>query len=106
MPYCPFISYGKQYTTEVDCMGEECMLWSHNRDSCLIRLTLLKYVSDVATGKEESVEDKLKKLERQVQMASIGFPTYPFEVSPKGMGLNTAEYPPGTLKGIGGDTIV
>lgn len=91
MTKCPFISYGKQYATEVDCMGEECMLWSYNRDSCLIRLALLKYASDVTTGKEESVEDKIKKLERQVQMASIGFPTYPFEVPPKGMEINSIE---------------
>ena len=47
-------------------MGENCMLWSLNRDACLIRLALLKYTSDIMTDKEESVEDKLKKLERQI----------------------------------------
>ena len=60
MSYCPLISFQKQYCTEVTCMGEDCMLWSLNRDSCLIRLALLKYTSDVATNKETSVEDKIK----------------------------------------------
>lgn len=88
---CPLISYGKEYYAEVECMGEDCMLWSMNRYNCLIRLALLKYTSDVITGEEESIEDKFKKLERQVQMASIGFPTYPFEISPKGMEINSIE---------------
>lgn len=91
MTKCPLISFQKQYSGEVACMGEECALWSYNRDSCLIRLALLKYTSDVITGEEESIEDKFKKLERQVQMASIGFPTYPFEVSSKGMEINSIE---------------
>ena len=91
MTKCPLISFQKQYCGEVECMGEDCALWSYNRDSCLIRLALLKYTSDVTTGEEESIEDKFKKLERQVQMASIGFPTYPFEVSPKGMEINSIE---------------
>lgn len=91
MTKCPFISYGKKFYDEMDCMGEKCVLWSYNRDSCLIRLALLKYTSDITTDKETSVEDKIKKLERQVQMASIGFPTYPFEVSPKGMEINSIE---------------
>lgn len=91
MTKCPLISFHKQYCGEVECMGEDCMLWSLNRDGCLIRLALLKYTSDVVTGKEESIADKFKKLERQVQMASIGFPTYPFEVSPKGMEINSIE---------------
>lgn len=91
MSYCPLLSFQKQYCSEVTCMGEDCMLWSLNRDSCLIRLALLKYTSDVATNKETSVEDKIKNLERKIQMASIGFPTYPFEVSPKGMEINTID---------------
>lgn len=106
MTKCPLISYQKQYTGEVDCMGEDCMLWSLNRDACLIRLALLKYTTDAPIDEKDSIETKIKKLERQVQMISIGFPTHPFEVSPKGIELNTAEYPHQTLKGIGGDTIV
>lgn len=88
---CPLISFGKRYCAEVNCMGKECMLWSMNRNACLIRLALLKYTANAPTDEKDSIETKIKKLERQVQMASIGFPTYPFEVSPKGMEINSIE---------------
>ena len=74
MPYCPFISYGKQYVSEVECMGEECILWSYNRDSCLVRLALLKYAADVPSGKEKSIEDQIKELQNQMKAVSLGFP--------------------------------
>lgn len=53
---CPLASYGKQYCFEAECMGEDCMLWSRNEDTCLIRLALLKYTTD-------NVKIKLKTLE-------------------------------------------
>ena len=77
MTKCPLISYQKQYTTEIDCMGEDCMMWSANKDSCLIRLTLLQHTQDISSGKEETVEEKIKKLENQMNAVSLGFPTYP-----------------------------
>lgn len=74
---CPLISYQKQYTTEIDCMGEDCMMWSTNKDSCLIRLALLQHTQGISSGKEETVEEKIKKLENQMNAVSLGFPAYP-----------------------------
>ena len=88
---CPLISYQKQYCGEVECMGKNCMLWNQDKGSCLIRLALLKYASNVATGKEEETEEKLKKLQQQVQMASIGFQMYSFTPPAQDRGVNGIE---------------
>ena len=60
MSYCPLISYGKQYTSEVECMGENCVFWRHSKDGCLIRAALLKYTKDMVFSKEVSREDELE----------------------------------------------
>ena len=78
MTKCPLISFGKQYTAEVDCMGEDCMLWSLNRDACLIRLALLKYTADAPTDEKDSIETKIKILENQVRAIGMGFPVMNF----------------------------
>ena len=78
MSYCPFISFGKQYCSEVICMGEDCALWSHGKDGCLMRIALLKYTKDIVSSNEVSREDELKAqieiLKQQVQAVSLGFP--------------------------------
>lgn len=78
MSYCPFISYGKQYCTEVECMGENCMLWSLNREACLLRLALLKYTADAPVDEKDSIETKIKILENQVRAIGMGFPVMNF----------------------------
>lgn len=78
MTKCPLISFGKQYAAEVDCMGEDCMLWSLNRDACLIRLALLKYTADAPTDEKDSIETKIKILENQVRAIGMGFPVMNF----------------------------
>ena len=82
MTKCPLISFGKQYCTEVDCMGEDCVLWSQGKDECLMRIALLKYTKDMISSKEVSREDELKAqikiLKQQVQAASLGFPIMNF----------------------------
>ena len=82
MSYCPLISFGKQYCAEVDCMGEDCALWSHGKDGCLVRIALLKYTKDMISSEEVSREDELKAqieiLKQQVQAASLGFPIMNF----------------------------
>ena len=75
---CPLISYGKEYCTEVDCMGKYCMLWNPNKDTCLIRLALLKYTADTPTDEKDSIETKLKVLESQVRAIGLGFPIMNF----------------------------
>ena len=82
MTKCPLISFGKQYCAEVDCMGENCALWSYGKDGCLLRIALLKYTKDMTSDKEVSHEDELKAqieiLKQQVQAASLGFPIMNF----------------------------
>lgn len=103
MSYCPLISYQKQYCSSVDCMGEDCAFWSYNKDSCLIRLALLKYSHDVfnQVSREDELEAKINILQKQVQAASIGFPIMNFNTEYQ-MGLNTTKYPPD--KPAGGDS--
>lgn len=79
MTNCPLISYQKQYSHEVECMGENCMLWSFNKDGCLIRLALLKYTADAPIDeKKDSIETKIKILENQVRAIGMGFPVMNF----------------------------
>ena len=44
MKYCPLISFGKQYCTEVECMGEGCAFADADGD-CLIAQSLAAYVA-------------------------------------------------------------
>ena len=78
MSYCPLISYGKQYCSEIECMGEECAFWHYSEDNCLIRMALFKYACDLPTSKEKEIETKLDMLQKQVQTIGIGFPIYNF----------------------------
>ena len=82
MTKCPLISFGKQYCAEVDCMGEDCALWSYGKDGCLLRIALLKYTKDIISNKEVSRDDELKAqieiLKQQLQAASLGFPIMNF----------------------------
>ena len=78
MTKCPLISYQKQYCGEVECMGEDCMLWNFNRDSCLIRLAFLKYAADAPIDEKDSIETKIKILENQVRAIGMGFPIMNF----------------------------
>ena len=82
MNYCPLISFQKQYNSEVVCMGEDCVLWSHGKDGCLMRIALLKYTAGMTSDKEVSREDELKAqieiLKQQLQAASLGFPIMNF----------------------------
>lgn len=75
---CPLISYQKQHCGEVECMGEDCMLWNLNRDACLIRLALLKYTADAPIDEKDSIETKIKILENQVRAIGMGFPIMNF----------------------------
>lgn len=82
---CPLISFQKQYCGEVQCMGKDCALWSLNKDTCLIRLALLKYTADVLTNEKDSIETKLNTLENQVRAAGLGFPIMNFgNTDPRG----------------------
>lgn len=76
MDYCPLISYQKQYQHSTDCMGEGCALWSMTKNCCLIRLALLKYTNDIASGKEDGTENRIKRMENQIKAISLGFPLY------------------------------
>mgnify|MGYP003322606609 CR=1 FL=1 len=78
MSYCPLISYQRQNIYKMDCMGEDCVFWSYNKDSCLIRLALLKYSTDASLDEKDSIENKIKILENQVRAIGMGFPVMNF----------------------------
>lgn len=78
MTNCPLISYGKDYCYEVQCMGENCMLWSETQNTCLVRLALLKYTIDAPGSEKQILEEKMRRLEAQIAATSLGFPIYPF----------------------------
>ena len=85
MEYCPLISYQKQYQHGTECMGEGCVLWSAHKNSCLIRLALLKYTYDMFSGDEVNpMEKRVNELEKQMQFASLGFPTYNLNLGGRG----------------------
>ena len=72
MSYCPFISFRKQYLSEVPCMGEDCILWDGNKDNCLVRLSLLKCSNGVnEVSREDELEAQIKILKRQLQAVSM-----------------------------------
>ena len=72
MSYCPFISFRKQYLSEVPCMGEDCILWDGNKDNCLVRLSLLKCSNDVnEVSRENELEAQIKILKQQLQAVSM-----------------------------------
>ena len=60
MKYCPLISFGKQYCTEVTCMGEECAFADKDGD-CLIAQALAGYVAHVA-GESRSASIAIDKI--------------------------------------------
>ena len=72
MSYCPFISFRKQYLSEVPCIGEDCILWDGNRDNCLVRLSLLKCSNGVnEVSREDELEAQIKILKQQLQAISM-----------------------------------
>lgn len=77
MDYCPLISYQKRYETERECMGENCVLYSKNKNECLIRLALLKYTQNTLTEDAPSIEDRVRELEHKINMVGLGFPVFP-----------------------------
>ena len=52
MNYCPLISYRKEYTSDKECMGEECMFVDAAGD-CLIKQALQCYISKERTAAAE-----------------------------------------------------
>lgn len=78
MNYCPLISFQKQYHSEVDCMGEDCVLWSCDENECLIRVALLKYTNDIVSTRKDELEAQIKILKQQLQAASLGSPIMNF----------------------------
>lgn len=45
MNYCPLMSFAKQYSQEVPCLGENCALAADGAGQCLIQQALQLYVS-------------------------------------------------------------
>ena len=76
---CPLISYRKQYSSDVECIGKDCALYNSEKNTCLIRLALLKYTEDFTNSKRnDDVSTKLEILENQVRAIGLGFPIMNF----------------------------
>ena len=60
MKYCPLMSYGKQYTSEVSCFEEECAFAANGAGECLVKQALQLYVAKERTRIAEE-EEKLRK---------------------------------------------
>ena len=81
MNYCPLISFHKRSSSGVDCMGEDCALWSYSENECLIRVALLKYTYDISSkevSRKDELETQIKILKQQLQAVSLGFPVMNF----------------------------
>ena len=76
MGYCPLISYQKRYEEKRICMEEECVLYSRIKNECRIRMALLKYAQNILTESAPSIEDRVRELEHQINMTSLGFPVF------------------------------
>lgn len=63
MNYCPLMSYAKQYTQEIPCLGEECALAADGAGECLIKQALALYVSKERTRLAEEEEHVRKETE-------------------------------------------
>ena len=75
MTKCPLISYRKQYSSEVECMRRNCILYNWDRNTCLIKLALLKYTENFTNHeKDDDIRAKLEILENQVLAIKMNFP--------------------------------
>ena len=68
MKICPLMSYRNQYVSDVECNGELCMFFNEHSDTCLLREILLHQL-----GAESIVEERIKKLEKDNRLLSVGF---------------------------------
>ena len=62
MKYCPLMSFAKQYSTEVPCMGEGCAFADADGD-CLVAQALVAHIA-TATSNSRSASmsvDKVKE---------------------------------------------
>ena len=58
MKYCPLMSYAKQYSTEVPCMGEECG-FADEAGGCLVQQALQCFVAKERT--QAALEDAVRQ---------------------------------------------
>ena len=65
MNYCPLMSFAKQYSDKVPCLGESCALAADGAGECLIKQALQLYVSGERTKRAEEAE----KSRRETEMA-------------------------------------
>ena len=64
MRYCPLMSYGKQYCTEVSCFEEECAFAADGAGECLVKQALQLYVAKERTR----IADKEEKIRKETEL--------------------------------------
>lgn len=67
MKYCPLMSFQKQYTSQVPCLGEECALAADGAGDCLIKQALQCYVAAERT----KVADEADRLRKEAEAAKV-----------------------------------
>lgn len=77
MKYCPLMSYAKQYSTEVPCMGEECG-FADEAGGCLIQQALQCYVAKEHTriAEAEAARNHFEMLHKNGMRTPIDFKQY------------------------------
>ena len=49
MKFCPLMSFAKQYSHEIECLGEECAFAADENGNCLVKQALQVYVDKNTT---------------------------------------------------------
>lgn len=77
MKYCPLMSYAKQYSTEVLCMGEECG-FADEAGNCLVQQALQCYVAKERTriAETEAAREHFEMLHKNGMRTPIDFKQY------------------------------
>lgn len=65
MNHCPLMSFAKQYSQEVPCLGENCALAADRTGQCLIKQALQLYVSRERIRLSEEEE----RIRRETELA-------------------------------------
>jgi hypothetical protein len=87
MKYCPLMSYAKQYSNEIPCMGKSCGFADEAGD-CLVQQALQCYVAKERTrvAETEAAREHFEMLHKNGMRTPIDFKQYTknsIEIDPK-----------------------
>ena len=70
MLYCPIISYQKEYRSKTECMGEECMFWDAEHNTCLMKSLMVTALTKASRTEKtiQRIDEELEARARYAQM--------------------------------------